>query len=174
MKLKLTKLDAAVRQLNAAITLWFQDGDAVSIHTLASASHQVIYDVVRFGEGPALLFDSLIFRDEYRSRVGRILREPQNFFKHADSDPHGELVFDPRITDMFLMTSLQGLEFLNLAHDSIQSAYLHWFALTHPEFLTEKGRMQFAPIQKKAAELDLTSSKWDFFQLYQLAHGLTN
>ncbi len=172
MKLKLTKLDVAVRQLNAAITLWFHDGDAVSIHTLASASHQVIYDVVRLRKGPALLFDSLIFRDEFRSLVGRILREPQNFFKHADSDPHGELVFDPRITDMFLMMSLLGLEFLNLPHDSIRTAYLHWFAFTHPEFLTEKGRIQIAPIQQKAAELDLTSSKRDFFQLYQLAHWL--
>ena len=36
-KLHVTKLDAARRQLETAITLWFHDGDPVSIHTLAAA-----------------------------------------------------------------------------------------------------------------------------------------
>jgi len=31
--LKLTKLDAARRQLQTAIILWFTNGDSVSIHT---------------------------------------------------------------------------------------------------------------------------------------------
>ena len=35
MSLKVSKIDAATRQLDTAIELWFSGGDAVSIHTLA-------------------------------------------------------------------------------------------------------------------------------------------
>ena len=70
MKIRVTKLDAALRQLNTAITLWFRDGDEVAIHTLAAASHQIVYDIVRKKNGPDLLYDSIIFKDEYRKHAG--------------------------------------------------------------------------------------------------------
>src|SRR5207245_10811773 len=35
-KITVTKLDAARRQLRTAIRLWFEEGDPVSIHTLAA------------------------------------------------------------------------------------------------------------------------------------------
>jgi hypothetical protein len=41
--LRLTKLDVARRQLQTAITLWFTDGDPVSIHTLAFAAYEIIH-----------------------------------------------------------------------------------------------------------------------------------
>jgi hypothetical protein len=65
-KITITKLDAARRQLGIAISLWFQDGDEVAIHTLACAAHQIIHDINRHRGGRDLLFDSLVFRDEYR------------------------------------------------------------------------------------------------------------
>ena len=37
-KIRIGKLDAARRQLQAAITLWFNDGDPVAIHYLTRLS----------------------------------------------------------------------------------------------------------------------------------------
>ena len=40
-----TKLEAASRQLDTAIRLFFSGGDAVSIHTLAAAAFNVFADI---------------------------------------------------------------------------------------------------------------------------------
>ena len=38
----ISKLDAAKRQLEMAIKLYFNDDDPISIHTLASASEEIL------------------------------------------------------------------------------------------------------------------------------------
>jgi hypothetical protein len=43
--LRISKLDAAKRQLETAITLYFNSGDWVSIHALAGAAYMIIRDV---------------------------------------------------------------------------------------------------------------------------------
>jgi hypothetical protein len=40
--LPITKLDAARRQLETAITLWFHDADPISVHTLVMAAHGIL------------------------------------------------------------------------------------------------------------------------------------
>ena len=57
MEQVITKLEAAKRQLDCALELFFDEKDAVPIHTLACAAHQVIYDINRDQNGPELLFD---------------------------------------------------------------------------------------------------------------------
>jgi hypothetical protein len=37
--IRITSLEAAQRQLDVALTLWFGDGDEVAIHTLAGSAH---------------------------------------------------------------------------------------------------------------------------------------
>ena len=44
-ELTVTKLDAAKRQLETAIRLWFHDAHPVSIDTLAAAALQVLVDI---------------------------------------------------------------------------------------------------------------------------------
>jgi hypothetical protein len=44
-KIEISKLDAAKRQLKTAINLYFSYGDPVSIHTLASAAREILYDL---------------------------------------------------------------------------------------------------------------------------------
>ena len=46
-KLAITKLDAARRQLETAITLWFHDADPVSVHTLVMAAHGFLKHLAR-------------------------------------------------------------------------------------------------------------------------------
>src|SRR5262245_42997551 len=41
---RVSKLDAARRQIRTAIRLFFEDGDTVSIHTLTSAAEELLRD----------------------------------------------------------------------------------------------------------------------------------
>jgi hypothetical protein len=86
----ISKLDAGRRQLETAITLWFNDGDPVSTHTLACAAYEIIHVVSSARNRTRdLLFDKLVVKDEYRSAWNQRLKEPANFFKHARNDPDG-------------------------------------------------------------------------------------
>ena len=42
IKLRISKIEAARRQLDSAIELWFLDKDEVSVHTLAAAAYQLV------------------------------------------------------------------------------------------------------------------------------------
>ena len=54
--LKVSKLDAAKRQLETAIRLYFSNGDPVSIHTLVAAAYAILHDVTgRKGADPMLI-----------------------------------------------------------------------------------------------------------------------
>src|SRR6266540_690470 len=106
-KITIAKLDAARRQLETAITLWFNDGDPVSIHTLACAAYEIIHVVSKTkNRWQDLLFDSLVIKDEYRNEWTKRLKEPANFFKHARNDPDGSLDFDPAVSEGFILFAL--------------------------------------------------------------------
>jgi hypothetical protein len=87
-----SKLEAARRQLETAITLYFAEGDEVSTHTLGCAAYEVIQDLNRKRTGLAQP-DDLMLKDMGRRYLKTqaakkqfydVLQGPQNFFKHAD------------------------------------------------------------------------------------------
>jgi|SRR5271166_6982401 len=86
--IKVGKLDAAQRQLQTAISLWFTGGDPVSIHSLAFAAYEVIHTISKRLNPYRrdLLFDSLLIKDEYRSEFNITLKKHASFFKHANRD----------------------------------------------------------------------------------------
>src|SRR5580704_11433462 len=98
--LRISKLDAARRQLRTAITLWFNNDDPVSAHTLACAAYEIVHAVskARDPNRPDLLIDSAKVRPDKRREVNALLRDGANFFKHADRDPNGMIEFDPILT----------------------------------------------------------------------------
>jgi len=131
-----TKLDAAIRQLDSAITLYFQDSDPVPIHTLACAAHQVIHNINRYNNGPELLFDS-IQKKKGNPQISKALLHIQyNFFKHADSDPcpNCGIRFNPKLTEIFILSAIQGLSFINSSINQKQSAFVVYLQL-HNELL---------------------------------------
>src|ERR1039457_3689137 len=137
--IRVSKLDAAHRQLCCAIELWFADGDAVSIHTLACASHQIIHDI-NVKRGPIdLLFDSALIKDEHRKEANDLIRKDMMFFKHADKDPDGITEFVPLSSEFFMLFSIKGLESLGSSLNDAEVAFIEWFTLQNPKFLTQAG-----------------------------------
>ena len=87
---QVTKLDAARRQLETAIRLLFEQADEVAIHTLAYAAFGILKGVAQHRKERRVLAaaEELAAKDKaFWSRFNR----KGNFFKHADTDPEGNV-----------------------------------------------------------------------------------
>jgi len=99
---RITKLDAIQRQLRTAIRLFFEERDVFPIFTLAAACQDLLRDLLRPSGRGSFIKDSKIIRPERIKEFRDIIRRPQNFLKHADSDPEEILEFNPRTLDYVL------------------------------------------------------------------------
>jgi len=90
---------AARGQLETAIMLWFHYADPVSIHTLAAAAQGILQDVA--GKNHKLSH-MRIWVKNFPADVQRKLRDPQNFFKHADRDRSRVRAYQPYIGTLLI------------------------------------------------------------------------
>ena len=90
-EMKVGKLDAARRQLETAIRIYFSEGDPVATHTLAAAAHQLLADLSKARGSAPMLTDSLLrmIRQDQVKQARDRFNAAANFFKHADRDPRG-------------------------------------------------------------------------------------
>ena len=140
-KIRVSKIDAARRQLDCAIELWFLDRDAVSIHTLAAAAYQIVHDINKRQDNEhLLLYDSVVVKEEYRKLWVSLIRKPGNFFKHADSDPHGTIEFSPFVSVGFMLFSVLGLGLLGERASDYTAALSVWLSVHDSELVTDKYR----------------------------------
>lgn len=84
----ISKVEAARRQLDTAIDLYFEGADSLSAYTLAFASFKILFDLYPHHQhdGFAAQIDAMISKEGWRSMTG-----VANFLKHSDRDPDGVL-----------------------------------------------------------------------------------
>ena len=130
---KISKLDAAKRQLEVAIRLYFHFGDPVAIHTLTAAAYNVLKDINSDRGGKQVLMKGQLakefIRPEYQKEVIRKLNEAENFFKHADRDPQGVLKFRPRQSEFLLWEAVEIYQRLTGEITPFLHAYRGWFMM---------------------------------------------
>jgi hypothetical protein len=101
--IEIRKLDAAKRQLDAAVRIFFNGEDAIAIHTLVGAASIVLFDLLE-KQKPKEAWEHKI-AESTNSTIRQVLgiaRHAQNFFKHADSDSDKILPFNQRDTEQLL------------------------------------------------------------------------
>ena len=135
-----SKLQAARRQLREAIRMFFEKKDIIAIHTLATASHQVLFDLLKEHNQSQTEFvllnpDSPFIRDEKKKEWTKTIRGAQNFFKHGASDPNKTYKFYFGATpfyifDATLMFSLLTSEYFYESH-----VFKTWCYIKYPEFI---------------------------------------
>jgi hypothetical protein len=128
-KIKISKLDAARRQLDTAIRLYFTEADPVSVRTLAAAAFEIPKDLDEYGPKTGTFHDHLEanVKPEYLKRVIDIFRGPQNFFKHADTDPNDVLDFALATPEMFLISAVEKYVELAAERSAEMIVYGLWF-----------------------------------------------
>lgn len=135
----ITKLEAAIRQLDCAIDLYFNEKDAVSIHTLACAAHQIIHNINTDQNGPELLFDNVDTRKAGAKVTRQLLHKHYNFFKHADNDPcpNCGVWFDNEITDIFLLSAIIGVYYIRGSINKLETGFIVYFQIRNGDFLSQ-------------------------------------
>ena len=132
----LTKLDAARRNLAEAIRLFFEERDAVAVHTLAAAAQNVLRDIARARglEHTSILHDNPMIELTKRKAWAKAVNVPRNFFKHGENDPDGNLEFDSGENILTILDAALILTQLDqgLLHEA--SVFLGWYTTAHPEF----------------------------------------
>ena len=150
-KLKITKIEAAVFQLETAIELWFNGGDAASIVTLAFAAHEIIYQINKAhpsGSGTLLAPDKKLFKDaKILDEWETIFKLDSYFCKHGGGTPnethflaHKNLKYV--ITDAIRMFNACG--YMRRGYFQI---FQSWIWTKYPEFFSTK-------------QIDLGAQKW--------------
>ena len=142
MIVQVTKLEAAIRQLNTAITLVFDDGDSVVIHTLATAAANIFSDVIESIDASKswrgmVKSDHGLSNAQYRD----VMHEAWNFFKHADRNPESVLKFDDRWSEYLIFFAI--LECSEVHRLTIQmQTFQLWFLAGDAFTLDESDEIQ--------------------------------
>jgi hypothetical protein len=158
-ELLVTKQSAAISQLNTAIWLWFNDGDPVSIHALAVASHECLNGLLRHATGKESDLWQWI-EEQSESRKKRILAT-QNFFKHG-SNQKAKILLATIDAEVFMMAAVKCCEALGKHRSALIQLFAHRFLYEHPALMTDEA----LPIFAKNAEVHqlADTTREEFFQ----------
>lgn len=160
--LPVSKLDAARRQLETAVRLYFFHGDPISIHTLASAAAQILHDINKNQRrNPTMFRDVFLkhFLPEQRPVVRKTLATAENFFKHADRDPQAVLNFRVAQTELVLLEAVEAYHRLTSELVPLLAVYYSWFMIeagkefvlpAEAEALRRKARHTFTTASRQA------------------------
>jgi len=137
--LPVTKIDAAVRQLETAITLWFHDAEPISIATLTYAGYQIISDLNKNRNGKSMLFDeeNKHIKPEYQKAFRCRMRATPNFFKHADQDSHEIHYFKPEVTQFILLEAISVYSSWKMEIRPLFKVYSLWMTIVYPQIFKE-------------------------------------
>jgi len=133
---RISKLDAARRQLRTAIRLFFEEDDSISTYTLAAASHEIFRTLVKFKGGASMIKDSDFIKPEHQKEYEDFMNEPQNFFKHGARDPNKTLDFKAQSTPIWILDCIM-MEAKLADHRSTRESTLfqYWFITEYPHLL---------------------------------------
>ena len=165
-KITVSALDASRRQIETAISLWFSDGDAVSIHTLVAAAHHVCHDISKARGGKSwALFNMDFINPEHQSEYKKRICEAENFFKHAERNPNpnATVTFSTSITELYILDAIEMFFALNGCRTHLMSAFQFRFLTLNPELaLRDSFPMFFQSLSVEWASL----SKAQFLDAY--------
>ncbi len=162
-RIRVTKLDAAKRQIETALLLWFHDGDAIAIHILTSAAHRIVHDLLVHEGKSSTSFDNKYLPKGFEKETKKILRRAETFFKHARDDPNDTLDFSPESTQHYLFDAVES--YLKLFHNEtgLMTAYRLHYQLSFPHYWKDS-----MPLLKKRFPVEFLSScnRREFFEYF--------
>ncbi|MBC3383419.1 hypothetical protein [Pseudomonas sp. SWRI179] len=159
MQVTCTKFEAASRQLNEAISLFFADHDPLAVRTLVAASHGLLADLVEHKQPDGswrshLVESSGLSRKEALAAINSV----QNFLKHADRDPNAHLNFDEEENDHIIFIATLECGELGGPLTTAMQAFQVWYLASYPDkigaetVLVKKSRSAFPGMDKLARE----------------------
>ncbi len=121
----LSKLEAARRQIESAIWLWFADDSYVSVYALTAAAHRLLKELTKQRETAPWPYATAYLSDK-SADAGRIdLDDPVTFFQYAKQKESYEV--SEQWTESYLFDAV--MAYGNLAEDRSPSALMATFVV---------------------------------------------
>lgn len=144
-KLTIYKLDAAKRQLETTIRLYFSNGDPVSIHTLTAAAYNIVRDVnKRRGGQPLLIKEEFLnyVKEGYEKKIRNKINEAENFFKHAERDHEQTIDFNPDLSEMLILEACSVYYKLSGEFPPLFKLFQCWYIANHQSMFNFPEELQ--------------------------------
>jgi hypothetical protein len=144
---KVSKLDAASRQIDIAIEMLFYKADPIAVHTLAGAASAITSNLIEHLK-PDQSWDTAAQKANGLSATDyfEIMRKTQNFLKHAKDDPEAVHEFATSDTEAMIFWSVMNLGPLLLDRGQRltlpQSLYQYWFLATQADVAQSSPSLQ--------------------------------
>ncbi len=144
--IKLSKIEAIRRQIDASIRILFENEDPIAIHTLAMASFQMLRDLSAKSEDN--YFNKMLknmLNPSLEREFWRIINRPANFLKHADKDPNGIIDnVEEEVNEGILVISCLLYQDLGNHLTPEMVTLISWFFAIHPDFIkhTASGNLK--------------------------------
>jgi hypothetical protein len=134
--ISLSKTEVAQRQLEAALNLYFQDGDIVPIHALTAGAGEIIRVLNKAQGGDRMLNDLIeLLEGRMRKQFAAHINKVENFLKHASRDSTEIVELNPIWTEIRLYEASR--TYINLVRERrsiLMEAFIVWFGIVHREF----------------------------------------
>lgn len=122
---RLTKLEAARRQIESAVWLWFVGDDLVSVHALATAAHRLLVELAALREGATWPYSTAYLPARTTAARRPDADDPATFFKYAKKDETYEL--SEQWTELYLFDAI--MAYSSLSDSRGASALMSTFVL---------------------------------------------
>ena len=167
-EIRVTKSQAAQRQIDAAIWMLFRNEDPVAIHTVAMAGFRILRDLTKKSDRQHPI-DSMIKPGKEKEFWGA-LNSFSNFCKHADCDPNVVWSgFREDANDITLLTAATYYRHLGYKWTNEMQVLWSWYVSLHPDVLSEDAGVAIHALVLSTPLRDFRS----FARKEQLAFGLT-
>ena len=147
----ITKLDAARRQIDTAIALYFCNGDFISIHTLAYAAFSLVKDICDKTDNPASFtrwVKDTIHPDQH-DQVFKAISSAGNYFKHADRDHEKQYSYIPLQYEYILFLSMRMYDAICGELTSHMTVFKVWYMLHYPKSCSDEKLRDSMPNARK-------------------------
>lgn len=167
-KIKVNKIEAVRRQLDAAIRMLFANEDPLAIHTLSMAAFRILRDLAGKRDDSYIhkVVGSMI-KPGMKKEFWKFLHGPSNFLKHADKDSEAILNnIDEKVNDFIILISCFYYKDLGYQYTPEMITLVSWCMALFPDFLRENFDQVF-----RDAILEARSTLLDKSRQEQLAMG---
>lgn len=142
--INISKLDAAKRELDHSIRLFFSYGDVIVIHLVSSASYSILIGLGKKA-GVTSVREEMCKRvkKEKIKYVQKKLKKAYNFFKHAHHDHNKLLKFYPESSEFIIWDSINIYQNLTKKITGLMLSFRLWFNLKNNEIILKTEDMEY-------------------------------
>ena len=165
--INISKIDAAKRQLETAIVLYFSNADPVSIHTLSVASHEIIR-VLSESKGikSAIKNKAFIKKEKWKDYID-LINYSQNFFKHTDKNgkTSGKSICEFKIegTEFIIFDACEMYRLFTKEDPKLICIFTKWLYFNEPNIIKDNMQDFKKTIIEESKKFDL-KNRFNSFQ----------